>query len=281
MKRLGEEILTDVDADGTNPADVFNAIYEIVVAEALEKGPEKGWKFARWRASSIDVDSTSVTVFADYSSTVSGTVKATSTAHGLVSNDLVAISAGSVGSYDGDHTITKIDADNFYFTDTFVSTETATVSWTSQEFTYRYARPTSIAVTTVQSGGSELTDWIREGEWILTSQQATEVDMLYIRVLADLTVTNFPPHFVDALWRRFAVHLAYDLVQNRTLSEQLLTELETIHLPRDIAMDARVQFVQEFNNDWQDVGHAGGTGKGFNLPKLASTVTQSSLSNVT
>ncbi len=279
MLRLGEAILTDVDADGTNPANVFNAIYEIVVAEALEAGPELGWKFARWRASSIDVDSTSITAFADYSGTVTGTVKATSTAHGLVTNDLVTISAGSVGSYDGDETITRIDADNFYFTATFVATETATVSWTSQQFTYRYARPTSTAVTSVQFGGAELTDWIREGEWILTNQQATEVDMTYIRVLADLTVANFPPHFVDALWRRFAVHLAYDLVQNRVLSEQLLTELETIHLPRDIAMDARVQYVQEFNNDWQNVGHADGTKTGFNLPKLSAS--QTALSNIT
>lgn len=281
LLRLGEAVLTDIDADGTNPANVFNAIYEVVVAEALEAGPEKGWKFARWRASSIDVDSTSVTAFADYSGTATGTVLATSTAHGLVTNDLVTISAGSTGSYDGDHTITKVSADTFYFTDTFVSTETATVSWTSEQFAYRYARPTSIAVTGVQSGGSELTDWIREGEWILTSQQATEVDMTYIRVLADLTVANFPPHFVDALWRRFAVHLAYDLVQNRALGEQLLTELETIHLPRDIGMDARVQFVEEFNNNWQNVGHTGGTRTGFNLPKLASNVTQSSLSNIT
>lgn len=279
MLRLGEAQFTDVDADGTNPADVFNAIYEIVVAEALENGPELGWKFARWRASSIDVDSTSITAFADYSGTVSGTVLATSTAHGLVTNDLAAISAGSVGSYDGDHTITRVDANSFYFTDTFVSTETATVSWTSQEYAYRYARPTSIAVTSVRKGGAELTDWIREGEWILTSQEATDVDMMYIRVLADLVVTNFPPHFVDALWRRFTVHLAYDLVQNKTLGEQFLVELETIHLPRDIAMDARVQYVQEFNNDWQNVGHTGGTGKGFNLPKLSAS--QEALSNIT
>lgn len=247
------------------------------MAEALEAGPEKGWKFARWRASSIDVDSTSITAFATATST---TTTVTSTAHGLVTNDLATIT--DTTNYDGDFVITKVDADSFTIIKAFVADDaTGTVSWTSQEYAYRYARPTSIAVTTVQSGGSELTDWIREGEWILTNQQATEVDMLYIRVLADLTITNFPPHFVDALWRRFTVHLAYDLVQNRALSEQLLTELETIYLPRDIAMDARVQFVEEFNNDWQRAGHTGGARNDFNLPKLASNVTQSSLSNIT
>lgn len=274
MIRLGEKILTDVDTDGTNPADVFNAIYEVVVAEALENGPELGWKFARWRASSIDVDSTSITAFATATST---TTTVTSTTHGLVTNDLVTIS--DTTNYNGDFTITRVDANSFTIIKAFVADDaTGTVSWTSQEFAYRYARPTSIAVTSVRKGGAELTDWIREGEWILTSQEATDVDMMYIRVLADLTVTNFPPHFVDALWRRFAVHLAYDLVQNRALSEQLLVELETIHLPRDIAMDARVQYVQEFNNDWQDVGHTGGTRNQFNLPKLSAS--QEALSNI-
>ena len=268
--------MTDVDADGTNPANVFNAIYEIVVAEALEKGPEKGWKFARWRASNIDVDSTSITAFATATST---TTTVTSAAHGLVTNDLATITGTT--NYNGDFAITRVDANSFTIVKAFVSDDaTGTVSWTSHEFAYRYARPTSIAVTTVQFGGAELTDWIREGEWILTSQQATEVDMSYIRVLADLSIANFPPHFVDVLWRRFAAHLAYDLVQNKSLSEQLLSELETIYLPRAVGMDSRVQYVEEFNQRWVEAGHTGGKNNTFNLPKLASTQSVSGLSNI-
>lgn len=274
MIRLGELQFTDVDTDGTNPANVFNAIYEIVVAEALEKGPEKGWEFARWEASGIDVDSTSITAFVLATST---TTTVTSTTHGLVTNDLATIT--DTTNYNGDFVITKVDTNSFTIVKAFVADDaTGTVSWTSHKFAYRYAKPTSIAITTVSSGGMELTDWTRRGQWILTSQQATEVDMSYIRVLADLTVTDFPPHFVDVLWRRFTVHLAYDLVQSRSLGEQLLLELETIFLPRAIGMDAREQFVQEFNNDWRNAGHTGGSRQGFNLPKLsASQIAQSNI----
>ncbi len=275
MIRLGEAILSDVDSDGTNPANVFNAIYEIVVAEALEKGPELGWKFARWRASSIDVDSTSITAFATATST---TTTVTSASHGLVTNDLVTIS--DTTNYDGDFTITRTDADSFTIVKAFVADDaTGTVSWTSFEYRHRFAKPTSIQVTSVNVGGAELTDWVREGEWILTNQADTEVDMMYIRVLADLSVSTFPPHFVDALWRRFAVHLAFDLVQNRALSEQLLVELETIHLLRDIGLDARGQHVEEFNQRWIEAGHTGGKNT-FNLPKLAP-VQVSGQSNIT
>jgi hypothetical protein len=68
-----------------------------------------------------------ISAFADYSGTVSGTVKATSTAHGRSTGDSVIIS-GTV-NYNGAKTITVIDADNFYFTATWVANET-TGWWT-------------------------------------------------------------------------------------------------------------------------------------------------------
>ena len=39
MIDLGEALFTDVDADGTNPADVFNAAWDIVLPEALKVSP--------------------------------------------------------------------------------------------------------------------------------------------------------------------------------------------------------------------------------------------------
>ncbi len=254
MTRLGEAVFTDVDSDGTNPADVVNAIWDIVNEEMLNAGPEEGWKFARWRISSVDVDSSAITAFADYSGTVTGTVLATSATHDLITGDFASISGGSVGSYDGNHTTTRVDANSFYFTATFVSTETATAQWTSQEYLYRFARPTSTRVTGVRVGGVELTDWIREGEWILTSGEDTAVDMMYIKALADLTVTNFPPHYVNILWRNLAIHLTYDLVQNSSMQQQLITELEQVYLPRAIGMDNRAQYVQESTDSWADIG---------------------------
>lgn len=66
--------------------------------------------------------SKAITAFASYAATVSGTVKATSVAHGLSGTTNKTIT-GTV-NYDGTYAVTVIDVDNFYFTDTFVATET-------------------------------------------------------------------------------------------------------------------------------------------------------------
>ena len=63
-----------------------------------------------------------ITAFADYSGTVAGTVKATSVAHGLTGTSTKQIT-GTV-NYNGSKTITVIDADSFYFTATWVASET-------------------------------------------------------------------------------------------------------------------------------------------------------------
>lgn len=71
---------------------------------------------------------TNITAFANYGGTVSGTVKATSASHGLVTGDMATI-AGTT-SYNGDFSVTKVDANNFYFTDTWVADDaTGTVTW--------------------------------------------------------------------------------------------------------------------------------------------------------
>lgn len=59
-----------------------------------------------------------ITAFEDYGGTVPGTIKATCTAHGLDDGDQVVISGST--SYNGTYTITLIDANSFYFTDTYV-----------------------------------------------------------------------------------------------------------------------------------------------------------------
>lgn len=255
MIRVGEAIFTDVDTDGTATADKFNAIYTISLEDILDSGPEKGWKFANRIFNCVSVNSSSITVFADYTGTVAGTVLATDTAHPYVSGDKIEITEGSVGSYDGEEVVTVVDANSYYFTATFVSTETATAKWISQEFQHRFARPTSIRITRVSVGGFELMDWTREGNWILTNQEGTEVDMDYIAAVADLTVTNFPPHFVAAFRLKLASDLAYDLSQNSALGDRFLQEYETIVLPRAIGMDNRERFVQESSDSWAAAGH--------------------------
>lgn len=73
-------------------------------------------------------DAVSISAFADYSGTVAGTVKATTSAvHGLITGDYVTI-AGTT-SYNGVFKVTVIDTDDFYFTDTWVANDaTGTVT---------------------------------------------------------------------------------------------------------------------------------------------------------
>lgn len=253
MTRMGEAILTDVDADGTNPANVFNAGWDIAVAEMLNIGPENGWKFAMHSINCVGVDNSAITVFADYSGTVTGTVKVTSVAHALLTGDTTVITGTT--SYNDTYVATKIDADNYYITATFVADDaTGTSQWTSTKFAYRFPVPTSIRVTETEVGGSELTDWNQQGQYILTNLEDTEVNMDYILVLDDLSVANFPPHFVDVMWRKMSVHMAYDLIQNKAIGDGWLQELEQIYLPRAIGMDNRAQFVKEESNSWAEAG---------------------------
>jgi hypothetical protein len=99
-----------------------------------------------------------------------------------------------------------------------------------------------------------------------------DVEMDYIRVLADLTVTDFPPHFVDVLWRQLAIHLLYTRTQSQRLQDRLTEEIEEVYLPRAKGMDAREKFVQEQDQSWVLRGHRGGfnngLNNGFNLPNI-------------
>lgn len=66
-----------------------------------------------------------ITAYADYAGTVAGTVKATSNSHGFATDDIVTISGTT--NYDGTYSITKINANTFYFTDTWVADDGASI----------------------------------------------------------------------------------------------------------------------------------------------------------
>ena len=250
MLKIGESIFTDVDTDGTATADKFNAIYTISLEDILDNGPEKGWKFANRIFHGIDRDSDPITALAQATST---TTTVTATTHTLIAGDMVLLADTNIdGTYDVNSVSTTV---SFIVTATFIATDTGTAYWTSEEFAYRFSRPSCIRVTDVKVGGLGLTDWKRKGEWIVTNQEDTEVDMDYIAAVADLTVTNFPPHFVNAFRMKLAADLAYDLVQNSALGDRILSEYLEIVLPRAIGMDNREQFVKEKSSSWVDAGH--------------------------
>ena len=84
------------------------------------------------------------------------------------------------------------------------------------------------------------------------------MNMNYILAFADLTVAEFPAHFIQILWRKLAIHVLYARVQNQRLQDRLTEEIERVYLPRAIGTDAREQFVQEFTNSWVTAGHSTG-----------------------
>lgn len=79
-----------------------------------------------------------ITAYADYS-TVTGTVKATSVGHNLVTGMYVNIITGT--NYLGEFHITKIDVDNFYFTANWEGDDgstTATITYKSTFYPFVY-----------------------------------------------------------------------------------------------------------------------------------------------
>ena len=77
-----------------------------------------------------------ITTFADYSGTVSGTTLVTDVAHGLATGDRITISSSPDSYYDtassdsdGNYSITKVSADTFYITATYSAEDDG--SWVS------------------------------------------------------------------------------------------------------------------------------------------------------
>jgi len=67
-----------------------------------------------------------ISSFADYNSTVTGTTKATCTSHGLTTGDRVTITSSPDGDFNGSYSITKIDDDEFYFSKTYAAEASGT-----------------------------------------------------------------------------------------------------------------------------------------------------------
>ena len=71
----------------------------------------------------------SISAFANYGATVTGTVQATSSNHGLLTGDSITIADST--NFNATETITRIDDNKFYFTASWVSTADETGNWSS------------------------------------------------------------------------------------------------------------------------------------------------------
>ena len=67
-----------------------------------------------------------ITTFANYTSTVSGTTLITSTAHGLATNDRVSVTSSPDSYYDANYAITKVSDDTFYVTKAYSAEDSGT-----------------------------------------------------------------------------------------------------------------------------------------------------------
>lgn len=122
------------------------------------------------------------------------------------------------------------------------------------EFEYQYQIPTNVLrVYSVQVGEEELTDWVREGEYILTDEEDEEVDVKYIQRITD--AAKFPPYFVKVLYMNIAIELAYNLIQSATAAERLELELREKILPKAMGLDEQEKYVEEESSSWIDEGH--------------------------
>jgi hypothetical protein len=249
LNRCGQPTIDDISGSDVLE-EKCNLLYTQALEELLTEGPQLGWKFARRRYHGTDDHSVTITAFADGGS---GEVDVTATAHGLVVGDMVYISGTT--SYNGYFdVVTVADANTFSIVDTYVADDaTGTAQWYSEQYQYRYSIPTaSLRVIQVQVGGLELTDWVREDDYILTNQESSEIDMIYVN--NETTTTRFPPYFTSALVLNLAIKLHYNLTQDLNAIQVFWADYDRA-LHKAIAMDEREKYVKEYSNSWQEAGH--------------------------
>ena len=250
LQRMGQLPLsgtTTIDTTTDTLALKCSTIFDQCRDELLISGPIKGWKFARMTYHNIAVNSYTITAFALATATTT-TVTAT---HALVAGDMVVISGTT--NYDGEYKVESVSTTvSFVITKTYVANDaTGTARWTSNDYEYRYAIPTCKKVVSVKVGGIELTDWVRQGDWIFTNLEDTEVDMTIVKAITDVTL--FPDWFVRVLSLKLAIELSYNLTQDLKAIQLFSQDLD-LAMDKAIGMDEAEKYVQESNNDWVNAG---------------------------
>jgi hypothetical protein len=107
----------------------------------------------------VAMATTGTATITDYSGTVAGTVLVTDTAHGLLTGMSVDITGTT--DYNGTFTVTVVDANSYYFTDTYTSDQVGT--WT--------ATTTGGIVLSATSGGAPaaLTNTHYAADWVINA----------------------------------------------------------------------------------------------------------------
>ena len=263
LTRMGQKVISDIDSTSDPLSVKCKLIYTQALEEMLTAGPLLGWKFAS-RRQRKDRESMTITAFDDL---VTGSTTTVTATHTLVAGDLVCIEGTT--SYDGEYEVlTVTGTTEFSITATFVADDaTGTAKWTSDEYAYRFLIPTGFRVSSMQSGGIELTDWIREGVFALTNLADEDVDFRYVQSIT--TTTLFPPWFTKILILELAIQLTHTLTQDMKFVQQLEFDRDRA-LSKAKAIYEREQHVQEFSASWQDAGHISDTPENTNGTSASS-----------
>ena len=248
LSRMGQDLIDSISGTDTL-SEKCNLLYTQALEELTVMGPEQGWKFARRRYHSVADNAVDITAFAQATATTT-TVTAT---HTFVAGDQVEITGTT--SYDGTYTILSVSTTvSFVITATYVADDaTGEARWTSEQYAYRYAIPTSLRIVSVQVGGVELTDWVREGAYLLTNMESDEIDITYVQSVT--TTTLFPPHFTRVLVLMLAIKLHYNITQDLKAIQLLEYDFDKA-MSKAIAMDEREKYVREYSSSWVDAGHS-------------------------
>jgi len=252
LLKMGQSTIDDAVTPGSSVLEVkCNLLYEQCRDELLVEGPQLGWKFATRRYNEIDDERFTIISIAE--SSTSGDITVTAT-HTLQVGDLVELD-GDTG-YDGEYEVTAISTtETFDVTATFVATGTGYAYWRSGEYSYRYlipSSPTVLRISSVQVGGVEITDWIREGDYILTNEESDEISLTIVQQITD--TTKFPPWFTRLLVLKLAIELHYNLTQDLR-AIQLLGQEYDLAWSKAVAMDEREKYVAESDTSWVDAGN--------------------------
>jgi hypothetical protein len=95
------------------------------------------------------------------------------------------------------------------------------------EYDYRFqipSNPKCLRMVSVTVDGVEITDWVREGNYILTNLEDEEVDMIYAKQVT--SEADFPPHFAKLFWKTLAARLAFRRVQSEKLKQSIQLEAD-------------------------------------------------------
>ena len=128
---------------GENDGGETDEIYSLIRGKVKEHDTEgfDGTNFLEFKK----FKGGNITAFSNYGGTVAGTVKATDATHGLVDGDVIKITEST--NFNGtSFTVTTIDANEFYFTDTWVDLTDETGVWNNVNESSRYNLSTEGAI---------------------------------------------------------------------------------------------------------------------------------------